>query len=244
MDEVFALLDVLLELGDGLGQQFLLEGVQLAHSKVLLDAILAQHERSGEILSLGDVRANVGALDDVLLALDGADEGNGEASSGISHRESRRSGSSLGLDDLSSSLLNALCECFDLLRREIHGWIALRQQRHDGDARVSADDWQVHFMWVATESLSDKSVSTDDIQCGNAEHSTRVQHAGLGESLAGDRNCRVHRVRDDADECFRAGFGAGGCQVAHNRCIGVEEIVASHSWLAWNAGWDDDDVGI
>lgn len=244
VDEVLSALDVLLEFWDGLGQEFLLEGVQLAESEVLFDSVLAQDEWSREILGFGDVGADVGALDDVLFSVHGTDEGDGEAGSGIGHREGGGSSAGLGLDDFSSGFLDALGEGLDLVSWEVDGGLALREQWHDGDSGVSSDDWDVDLLWVDSEGLADEGVGADDVQSRNTEDALWVQNAGLSKSLAGNGDSRVDWVRDDSDEGFGASLGATGGQVADDRGVGVEEIVASHSWLAWNASWDDDNIGI
>lgn len=164
VDEVFSALDVLLEFGDGLGQQLLLEGVQLAESEVLLDSVLAQDERRGEILGFGDVGADVGALDDVLFAAHGTDEGDSESGSGIGHREGGGSSAGLSLDDFSSGFLDALGEGLDLVSWEVDGGLALREQWHDGDSGVSSNDWDVDLLWVDSGSLADEGVGADNVQ--------------------------------------------------------------------------------
>jgi hypothetical protein len=70
-----------------------------------------------------------------------------------------------------------------------------------------------------------------------------VVGASLLEDLGGDRDGRVDRVRDDEDGGLGAVVGDALGEVADDRGVGVEEVVARHAGLAGDAGRDDDNLG-
>lgn len=52
----------------------------------------------------------------------------------------------------------------------------------------------------------------------------------------------TYRVGDDKQVGIRAGLSSGLCKVAHNRGIGVEEIITGHARLAGDASRNDDNL--
>lgn len=75
-------------------------------------------------------------------------------------------------------------------------------------------------------------------------HLKPAKETYLGEGFAGNRHRRVDRVRDDSDQGLGASLGTSCGQIAHNRRVGVEQIVTGHARLAGNSGRNDDDVGV
>ena len=119
----------------------------------------------------------------------------------------------------------------------------LREQRHDGVARVAADHRHECLAHVETLELGHERVGAHHVQRGHAEHAVWREHVVLLEYLARDRHRRVHRVGDDTDERLGARLGDGRGQVGHNGRVHVEQIVTGHAWLARHTGRDDHHVG-
>ena len=65
---------------------------------------------------------------------------------------------------------------------------------------------------------------------------------GKGAYLGGDGDGRVDGVGDDAEHGLGARLGARSDEVAHDRAVGVEEIVTGHSGLAGHSCGDDNDI--
>uniref|UniRef100_A0A182FQJ8 Uncharacterized protein n=1 Tax=Anopheles albimanus TaxID=7167 RepID=A0A182FQJ8_ANOAL len=108
---------------------------------------------------------------------------------------------------------------------------------------MSTNDGDVHLLRVDTGRLTDERVSTDDIERRDTEYATRVQHSSLLQRIAGNRHGRVDRVRDDADEGFRARLGTTRSQIPHDRGVRVEQIVTGHARLAGYTSRNDNDIG-
>lgn len=85
--EVLSLLDVLFQLGNGRFQKFLLEIAKLSQAQVLFQAVLAEEQRRRKVFGFRDVGEHVRALDDVGLAPQASDEGQGKPGSGVGHGE-------------------------------------------------------------------------------------------------------------------------------------------------------------
>jgi hypothetical protein len=167
--EFDSLLDFSGELFAGGGDEVLLEGVEFSESEVLLDlAVGAEEKWGGEVVDVdaGEVLGlDVGALDD-FLTVHGADDGVGESSGGVGHREGGRSAAGLGLDDFGSGVLDSLGERGDLLsveRVDAAGGLDLREDGDDGDSGVASDDWHVDVVGVLGSEDGDELVGSDDI---------------------------------------------------------------------------------
>ena len=94
----------------------LLEFSQCSKSKVLLNSAWSQHKWSCEVLCLGDIALNVGALSHSLDSLHALDQAVGEPGRSIGHGESGRASTVLGLHHLSASVLDAYSECVQGVR--------------------------------------------------------------------------------------------------------------------------------
>ena len=108
--------------------------------------------------------------------------------------------------------------------------------------------------------LLDESLGTDHIECRYTEEALRVEDTGLFHDLGSNGNGRIHRIRDDQDECL----GAVLCDALNERLdntgIDLEKVITSHTRLALNgrqwplfdsastwhtrySGRDDNDIG-
>lgn len=179
-------------------------------------------------------------LDNTLLTLGGLQQALGEPGTGHGHGEGSRSGAVLSLDDLVATKLHALQKVGVADQVGVRG---LREERDDGDAGVAANNDDVLIRGIGVLDLADESRGANDIQCGDAEQAFGVVHAGLLEDLGDDGDGAVDGVRDDEDVGVRGGGRGGLGQVAYDRGVGVEEVVAGHARLTGHAGWDQNDLG-
>ncbi|KAF3840070.1 hypothetical protein F7725_018787 [Dissostichus mawsoni] len=168
------LLDRSLQLSHGFSDQLLLEGGQLAQSKVLLDAALPQKKRCGEVLALCLLRPDIPTFHHTLLSIHGVQDGEGEAGSSISHGQGSRTGSSLGLHHLSAGLLDPGCQSSELVSRELDLWCALGDEGNDGLPSMTSNDWYVDTSWVKTFELCHEGVGSDNVQGCDTKHSVGV----------------------------------------------------------------------
>lgn len=110
----------------------------------------------------------------------------------------------------------------------------LAEQRNNGLARVATNDRNSGLgRVVQARELLGKSLGTNNIQGGDTEQALGIKDAGSLENLGGNGNGGVDRVRDDKGECIGTEFSNALDQVAHNSGIDLEEIVASHTGLAY-----------
>ena len=80
----------------------LFERSECSQSQVLLHTIRSQHQRSGEVGSLGDIRLDVGALNHSLPTIHTLDQTVCEPGCSVGHGESGTASTILSLDNLSS----------------------------------------------------------------------------------------------------------------------------------------------
>lgn len=192
-------------------------------------------------LVLVEWRVNKGWLNDTLLTLSSLEEGLSEASTGHGHGEGGGSGSVLGLDDLITTELDAGQE--SLVTDEI-GVLGLGEKWDDGDTGVSTDNGDGLLSWVGLLDLGDEAGCADDIQGGDTEELLWVVDTSLLEDLGNNWDGGVDWVGNDQDGSIWSGLSSGLGEVANNGGVGVEEIIAGHAWLTWNASWDENDLGI
>ena len=274
--ELLAGLDVLGEGREALVEEGLLGRVEVADRVDLTDGTLAG-ERDGrreEVAALvGVERAlDVGAELDVLLAVHGAEERVSPLETGVGHREGRRTGTVLGLDDLVATELDAVHELLEGLATLLDDLLAggeLRQKGDDGRARVATDDGDVRVLGLGAGDSRQERRGTDNVEGRDTEEALRVVDAGLLEDLGDDRDGRVDRVGDDSEASLGRDLGGGLGEVANDRGVGlrggggrnpfsdpwarlhpqmehgtyVEEVVTGHAGLAGHAGRDEDDLG-
>lgn len=240
--KILALLDGSLELPDGVRHQLLLEGGQLAQPKVLLDAVLAQQERRGEVLALRLLGPDKGTLHYAFLPVHGVQQGKREPSTGVGHGEGGGAGSGLGLHHLRAGLLDPAGQGGQLIGGELDLGCALGNQRDDGLPGVTSDDGHVDASRVETFELRHERVCSDNIQARDAKHPVGVVHAMLLHDLRRDRDGGVDRVGDDTDHSLGTVARAGVDQGGHDGGVGVEEVIAGHAGFSGHAGGDHDDV--
>lgn len=126
-------------------------------------------------------------------------------------------------------------QSIELVLWNLDSWLGLAPQRHDGLSRVSTNDWDDSLAWVLLASvLLNKCLRTHNIEGGDTEQLLRVKDAGALENLGCDWNGAVDWVGDDEDVGLRAELGDTLDKVAYDSSVDLEEVVASHAWLAWS----------
>lgn len=185
-DEVTALLNVLLEIGESSLDELLLVGIDLANLKDLLNTVGAELDAGGEevnTLVLVERALNEGGLDDTLLALSGLQEGLGEASTGHGHGEGSGTSTILGLDDLITTELDAVDESIAGLALNI-GVVGLGEQRNDGDTGVATNNGDGLVGGIGLLDLGDEAGGPDDIEGGDTEETLGVVDTSGLEDLS------------------------------------------------------------
>jgi len=77
------------------------------------------------------------------------------------------------------------------------GTVHPREQRQNGDTRVSADHRDVHVVRVQSHAVGHEGVCSAHVEGRDAEELLGVVHSRLLEDLGGDRDGRVDGVADD-----------------------------------------------
>mmetsp|Transcript_107308 Transcript_107308/g.218972 ORF Transcript_107308/g.218972 Transcript_107308/m.218972 type:complete len:222 (-) Transcript_107308:3-668(-) len=103
---------------------------------------------------------------------------------------------------------------------------------------MAADHRHLRRSRVETLGISHEGLGTADVEGGHTEELLRVVDALLLQDLGGNGHCGVHRVRDDEDACIRAGLRTACDESLDNAGIDIEEVVASHAWLAGDTSGD------
>ena len=173
-------------------------------------------------------------LNNVLLALSGAQNFLGEAESGVCHGESGGSSSVLGLDNLVATELDALDELGELVGWDIDGWLGLGEEWDNGLSRVATDDRDCGVLWVGggAGQLGDKGLGADDIESGDTEEALWVEDTSLLKDFGGDWDGGVDWVGDDEDEGLWCDLSNDLDEALDNAGVDVEEVIAGHAWLA------------
>ena len=242
-DELDTLGNVLLEVDEAVGDELLLDAVELADGQDLGDTLGAELDLGGEevdALVLVEGRVDKGGLNDTLLALLGAEEGLGHAGTSHGHGESGGTGTVLGLDDLVTTELDTLDEL--LVGGEV-GVVALGEEGNDGDTGVATDDGDALVLGVGALDLGDEAAGTDNIKGGDTEEGLGVVDTAGLEDLGADGDGRVDGVGNDEDLGLGGRLGNGLGEVADDGGVGVEEIVTGHAGLAGDTGGDEDNLG-
>jgi len=243
LDELLALGDGFLELWNGsLDKRFLVVG-QFTETVVLLDTVLTESEFAAKVGSIGDVGLNISVLNDVLAALSGQAVVS-ESRGGESHREGSRASASLGLDDLSTGILDSGGQSLGGLFVEAHRGRGLGDDWDDGDTGVATDDWYVLVSDVVTGLLGDEGLGSHDVKGGYTEDLVFVVATDLLVNLSGNWDGGVDWVRNDANPSLWAVLGTGLSQRSDDIGVGVEKIISGHAWLSWHTSWDDNQVAV
>jgi hypothetical protein len=236
------LLDVLLEVDESGVNELLLVGVELAERVDLLNTLGAELDLGAEELNalvLVERRLDESGLLDTLLALDGAEDGVSHAGTSHGHGESGRASTVLGLDNLVTTELDTLDELS--VGGEV-GVVGLREERDDGDTRVTTNDGDVLILGVGALELGNESGSTDNIEGGDTEEGLGVVDTGSLEDLLDDGDGGVDGVGDDQELGLGGSLGSGLGEITDDGGVGVEEIVTGHAGLAGNTSGDEDNL--
>mmetsp|Transcript_3394 Transcript_3394/g.9161 ORF Transcript_3394/g.9161 Transcript_3394/m.9161 type:complete len:373 (+) Transcript_3394:45-1163(+) len=243
VDEGDALVDGRLELRLHLLEPRLLVVRHAANLANLGNALRSEHHLRGEVRDSGHHRAlNVAALDNVLLSSQSLEARVSHHCARVRHGERRGSLAILRLDNLRSAVLRANGERVDVLVAERRGGRRLREERQDGDSRVSSNDGHVHLLHLNTSLRGVERLGTHDIERGDAKKLLLVIHALLLQHLRGDGHGAVDGVADHVDERVGARLGARLDESRDDACVDFEEVVARHARLARHSGGDDDEV--
>ena len=169
----------------------------------------------------------------------------GKLGGGPGHRERRGPSAVLRLDDLITTILDALYERIVLLAGADGGASGcLGEEGDDGHAGMAAHDGHGCLPWVGARDAAQEARGADDVERGNAEEPARVEGARLLEDLGDDGHGRVDWVGNDEDVRVGRVLADCLCEVAHDGRVGVEEVVAGHPGLAWYTRRDHDDLDV
>ena len=72
--------------------------------------------------------------------------------------------------------------------------VGLRDERDDGDARVTTHYGDGCRLWVGAGDSSKETRSTDNVKCGDSEEPARVEGASILEDGGNDWHCGVDGV--------------------------------------------------
>lgn len=101
---------------------------------------------------------------------------------------------------------------------------------------MTTNDWNDSLGGVSlTGNALNKGLGTDDIKCGDTEKLLWIELASGLEDLGGDWDGAVDWVGDDKDVGVRAVLGDTLDQVADDTGVDLEEIITSHTWLAYKS---------
>lgn len=164
----------------------------LAHGVNLLHTARSKLNVGCEVVTtlvLEERALNERRLNDTLLTLLSLEQALGETGSSHSHRQSSRSSTTLGLDDLITAELHTLNVCVTLSALKVVA--GLGEERNDGGAGVTTNDGDVLVGRVGALDLGDEAGGTDDVKSGDTEEALGVVDALVLEDLGGDGDGRV-----------------------------------------------------
>jgi hypothetical protein len=226
LDEALALLNVLLQISNALGDEILLVLGGLTDREDLLNTVGAKLNVGGEELNTlvsVDRGLNEGRLNNALLALLSLEKAVSEASTSESHGKGGRASTVLqlrqrfntdiscafvlhhltpliyylGLDDFVATELDTVGKSIKLFLGEL--LTSLGEKGNNGDTRVTTDDSDVDILGVLSLNFRDEAGSTDDVKGSDTEKTLGVIDTSLLEDLSEDRNSGVDRVGDDEE---------------------------------------------
>ena len=207
VDKIHSLLDLLLQVGKHLVKPLLLIGTELSKGEDFGNTILIEAAGTGKVGGIRQLTLHIGALDDALLSAKGLQHILREQISSVRHRQSRRSGTGLGLDDLVTTELRANGKLLQILIRERRiGY--LREQRQDGNAGMSADDGHIDVGRIPALILGNERIGTAHIEGGNTAHLGLVVNSSLLQDLGGNWDGRVDGVGNDGKNGLGTELGA------------------------------------
>ena len=106
---------------------------------------------------------------------------------------------------------------------------------------MSTNNDDILINWVGFLDLRDETGSANNIEGGNTEQALGVVDSLGLEDLGYDWDSRVDRVGDDEDVGIWGRLSGGLCEVADDRGVGIEEVVAGHARLSGDTGGDEND---
>lgn len=194
-----------------------LVGVQLRLDVLRAHARDTDNVRASSYMTHASLLAH-GANLDILLAVHGPENSVGEDGGGyrstrrvsdscemltslrartVSHRQSCGSGSVLGLDDLVTTELNALDERSEGLAALLDNLLALgqlREERDDGDTRVTADDGNVSLLGLGAGEARQEGRGANEVEGGDTKEATYRLDDMLSARSAVDGRDKAHRL--------------------------------------------------
>mmetsp|Transcript_25796 Transcript_25796/g.53495 ORF Transcript_25796/g.53495 Transcript_25796/m.53495 type:complete len:238 (-) Transcript_25796:214-927(-) len=204
-----------------------------------LDAFLAQSDRRGKVLGLGDRGLHEGTLRDARLASEARHHAVGKLGTGVGHGEGCRTAAGLGLDNFITSKHDAVCESVALLCGEADRRLSLRKERDNGGPSMAANDGHLDLADIVALRLCDECACPAYIQSCDSEQLPGVVNSVLLEDLSCNRHGGVDRVGDNQDARLGADLCAARHQGLDDARIDVEEVVARHTRLAGHTCGDD-----
>ncbi|KNC24672.1 hypothetical protein FF38_13572 [Lucilia cuprina] len=148
-------------------------------TQIFLQTLFAQNQRSGKEGGFGNVRLNIGAFNNVALAIQTSEQGASKTGTSISHRQSGGTSTSLGLNNFSTSFLDTYSQFFNGRLITLEGRLALRQYGQNGNTGMTTNYGNIDFLGINTQSFTDESTSTYNIQCGNTEKTLGIIDTSL-----------------------------------------------------------------
>lgn len=172
--------------------------------------------------SLVQWRFNEGRLRDTSLTGTSPQESVGHTGASVGHRQSGRSRTLFGIDNLVATELDPLGESITGLTHNLR--IFLREKGNDGKARVATSNGDAVVGWVRALDLGDEAGGANDVESGHTEETLGVVNLPGLKNLRNDGHGTVDRVGDDQHVGLRGVFSSSLSQITDDRGIGVEEI--------------------
>lgn len=139
----------------------------------------------------------------------------------VTHGEGGGTGTGLGLHNLVTTKLDPVDKGLVSLTVDVLALGGLREERDDGDTRVTTDNGDLDVLRVLALDLTEESGSSDNVKGGDTKDPLLVKDALLLQDLGEDGDGGVDGVRDDTDESLGAVLGTGLGEVTDDRCVGV-----------------------
>lgn len=223
-DKSLSLFNVLLELRQASGKEFLFLSRDLANGVDLLNTVrLVKHQnqqtetfrnggntyaelnvRSEEVNALVSIQR---ALDksrcnDILLAVQATKQSVRKSSTSIRHRERSRTSAILGLHNLITTELNPMHQLLVLLTGNGLAIGRLGEERNDGGSRVTTDNSDGCLGRVGLNETGKEASGTDDVEGGDTKDAAGVKDTSFFEGGGDNGDGGVDGVGDDEDVGF------------------------------------------
>lgn len=152
----------------------------------------------------------------------------------ISHGQSGRTGTILGLNNLITTELDTVDEAVVLVVRNGDAGLGLAEKGNNGLAGVATDDRNDKLLRVGFASnLGNEGLSSDDVKGGNTEHTLRVEDTLGLQDLDRNGDGGVDWVGDDENEGVGSDLSSDLNEALDDAGIDVEEIVTGHTRPAY-----------